>query len=192
MSLADLIDNNRTNINTHYSYLDTFQLLFSNKKETTSNVLEIGTSCGMCGSIKLWHDYFPNAIVYGLDDIKIEYIFPDIKEKDKIVINTPVDSHDPGFIKTNFSDNNIKFDIILDTLITEDLAKKLTVLDLYLPLLKENGILILENIQSPSWFDDLTTVCPEELKPYIEKYDFRDNKKKYDDLLFVINKSKVL
>jgi len=192
MSLVDLIDDRRTEINTSHSYLDTFQKLFSNKKETALTILEIGTFYGMCGSIKLWHDYFINATIYGLDDINDGRIFPDIKEMDRIIINTPVNLYDPEFIKTNFVDKNIKFDVILDNRIREDLATYTNIIELYLPLLKDDGILILENIQSHTWFADLTNICPEELKPYVETHDLRDNKNRHDNLLFIINKSKVL
>jgi hypothetical protein len=48
------------------------QRLLINKKETTKNILEIGIKLG--GSIKLWHDFFTNAQVYGLDITPIKHM----------------------------------------------------------------------------------------------------------------------
>jgi len=65
MSLVELVDNNYTDKNTVHSYLATYEKLFSKKKETAKNVLEVGIHFG--GSIKLWHDYFVNSTVYGIE-----------------------------------------------------------------------------------------------------------------------------
>jgi hypothetical protein len=64
MSLIDIVDNTTTDKNTVHSYLDLYERLLKSKKKTALNVLEIGVHFG--GSIKLWHDYFENAVVYGL------------------------------------------------------------------------------------------------------------------------------
>ena len=59
--LSDLIDNQRTDKNTYHSYLGVYQKLFSPKRTTAKNVLEIGVGWvenENGGSIKLWRDYF--------------------------------------------------------------------------------------------------------------------------------------
>ncbi len=63
-------------------------------------------------------------------------------------------------------------------------------INLYLPLLEEKGIFIIEDIQNIEWFNELIEIVPEKYKKYIELYDLRKNKNRYDDLLFVINKNK--
>ena len=65
MNLEQLADNSITDKNTVHSYLPLYQTLLASKKETALNVLEVGIYRG--GSIKLWGDFFTNAIVYGLD-----------------------------------------------------------------------------------------------------------------------------
>jgi hypothetical protein len=72
MSLEQLVDNSKTDKNTRHSYLSLYEELLKSKKETAKNILEIGIGSsdqGITngGSIKLWHDYFTNATVYGLD-----------------------------------------------------------------------------------------------------------------------------
>jgi len=64
------------------------------------------------------------------------------------------------------------------------------VLNLYLPILKEDGILVIEDVQEESWLEELRLKTPDEFKDYIEIYDLRPVKSRYDDILFVINKLK--
>jgi hypothetical protein len=42
MSLIDIVDNTKTDKNTTHSYLELYQELLQNRKETTKNILEIG------------------------------------------------------------------------------------------------------------------------------------------------------
>lgn len=64
-----------------------------------------------------------------------------------------------------------------------------TTIILYLPLLAADGILIIEDVQEISWFEQLISVVPAEVRPAVQTYDRRDLKNKYDDLIFVIDKS---
>ena len=59
----------------------------------------------------------------------------------------------------------------------------------YLPMLNDNGILVIEDVQSIEWIDTLTNIVPDELKKFIKVYDLRENKDRYDDILFVIDLS---
>jgi len=52
----------------------------------------------------------------------------------------------------------------------------------------DDGILIIEDVQSWDWINILTCVVPEELKKFIKTYDLRDNKNRYDDIVFTIDK----
>jgi hypothetical protein len=53
----------------------------------------------------------------------------------------------------------------------------------------DDGILIIEDVQSIDWIDTLKSVVPDNLKQYIKVYDLRLNKGRYDDIVFTINKS---
>jgi hypothetical protein len=50
--------------------------------------------------------------------------------------------------------------------------------------------MIVEDIQDEKWIDILKDCVPEDLKPYVDIYDLRDVKGRYDDILLVINKNK--
>ncbi len=185
MSLEELADNSRTDKNTTHSYLDLYETLLSNKKETAKNVLEIGIFDG--GSIKLWHDYFPNATIYGLDVKKISDMWAGIKNNKRINLGC-FDAYSETFFNSQLLDKNIKFDMMLDdgphTL--ESMKKFIT---LYSQIMTEDGILIIEDVQEWGWIEVLKNATPEHLKQFIKCYDLRDIKGRYDDIVFTINKS---
>jgi cephalosporin hydroxylase len=185
MNLEEIVDNSRTDKNTKHSYLPLYQKLLINKKETAKNVLEVGISKG--GSIKLWNDFFTNANVYGLDIIHSKYVWEEIKNKKKIILYTSTDAYNNDFFITNFLNKNIKFDFMLDDG-PHTLESMIQFIKLYTNIMTDDGILIIEDVQSWDWIDLLKNEVPEDLKQYIKVYDLRSNKKRYDDIVFTIDK----
>ena len=185
--LSEIVDNTRTDKNTVHSYLELYQELLFSKKETAKNVLEVGILNG--GSIKLWNDFFPNANVYGLDIIPINYIWDEIKNKDKITLYNSVDAYDETFFKTTFLDKNIQCDFMLDDG-PHTLESMKQFIKLYSQIMTDDGILIIEDVQSWDWIEMLKNEVPENLKQFINVYDLRPNKNRYDDIVFTINKNK--
>ena len=185
MSLKKLIDNSRSDKNTVHSYLDLYEKLLFSKKLTAKNILEIGICEG--GSIKLWYDYFINATIYGLDIRKIKDVWSELKNKKRIKIGC-FDAYNDDFVNKNF--NNIKFDMILDDG-PHTLESMQKCIKLYSPLLADDGILIIEDVQSIEWLEILSNDTPENLKQFINVYDLRANKNRYDDIVFTINKNNV-
>ena len=53
----------------------------------------------------------------------------------------------------------------------------------------DDGILIIEDVQSWDWINILKNEVPQHLKQFIKIYDLRPNKKRYDDIVFTIDKS---
>lgn len=53
----------------------------------------------------------------------------------------------------------------------------------------DDGILIIEDVQSMEWIDVLRNEVPEDLKKFIKVYDLRSNRNRYDDIVFTIDKS---
>jgi cephalosporin hydroxylase len=189
MSLEELVNNSTTDKNTVHSYLPLYQKLLISKKATAKNVLEVGINKG--GSIKLWSDFFSNATVYGLDinnDRKL--IINEIQNKEKIILYTSVDAYDNNFFITNFLNKNIKFDFMLDDG-PHTLESMLQFIRLYSQIMTEDGILIIEDVQSWDWITILEKEVPENLKQFIKVYDLRKNKGRYDDIVFTIDKSNV-
>ena len=144
MSLAEIVDNSRTDKNTVHSYLDLYQNLLVAKKDTAQNVLEIGIGDGgqgitNGGSIKLWHDYFVNAKVYALDIQDINTVWNGLKHNDRIILHTSVDAYSKQFVQSEFLDKDIKFDMMLDDG-PHTLESMKSFITLYSPLLADNGL----------------------------------------------------
>jgi methylase of polypeptide subunit release factors len=190
MSLSEIVDNSRTDKNTVHSYLELYQKLLVDKKDTSKNVLEIGIGDGgqgitNGGSIKLWHDYFINANVYALDIQNINNIWDELKNNERIILHTSVDAYNKEFVKTEFMDKNIKFDMMLDDG-PHTLESMKLFIQLYAPLLADNGILIIEDIQDPKWINELYAVVPDKLKKFVSAFDLRSKKNRYDDIVLTI------
>ena len=186
MSLLEIIDNTRTDKNTSHSYLSLYPKLLEQKKDTAKNILEIGIQNG--GSIKLWHDYFTNATIYGLDIMNENKLWDKIKNKDRIILYCSYNAYDTEKFKTTFLDKDIKFDLILDDG-PHTLDSMKTFIKLYSQIMTDDGILIIEDVQKWDWIDKLKEVVPEELKKYVKEYDLRKNKNRYDDIVFTIDKA---
>jgi len=187
MKLIELVDNTITDKDTVHSYLNLYEELFHTKKYTAKNVLEIGIADG--GSIKLWHDYFVNATVYGLDILDDKRPSVNIKNFDRIILYTSTNAYDSEFVNKTFIDNNKKFDMILDDG-PHSLESMIQFIILYSNLMTDDGILIIEDVQSIEWLEKLKEKVPNNLQKYIELYDLRHIKNRWDDIVFVINKNK--
>ena len=186
MSLLEIIDNTRTDKNTSHSYLSLYPKILEQKKDTAKNILEIGIQDG--GSIKLWHDYFTNATIYGLDIMNENKLWDGLKNKDRIILYCSHDAYNTEKFKTTFLDKDIKFDLILDDG-PHTLESMKTFIKLYSQIMTDDGILIIEDVQKWDWIDKLKEVVPEELKKYVKEYDLRKNKNRYDDIVFTIDKA---
>jgi hypothetical protein len=193
MSLEEIVDNSRTDKNAWHSYLPLYEKLLVSKKETAKNVLEIGIgdyNQGITngGSIKLWYDYFKNAKVHALDICPLEKVWDGIKNNDRILIYSSIDAYNNDFFVTHFLNKNIKCDFMLDDG-PHTLESMKQFIKLYSQIMTEDGILIIEDVQSWDWLDILKNEVPENLKQFIKVYDLRHVKNRYDDVVFTIDKS---
>lgn len=185
MNLEIIIDNNRTDKNTTHSYLDLYQNLLSKKQYTAKNILEIGIDRG--GSIKLWSDFFINATVYGIDIMNINNVWDGITNVHNIKLYTSMDAYDPITFNEIFLKSNNKFDFMFDDG-PHTLESMIQFIKLYSQIMTDDGILIIEDVQSIHWIEQLCKAVPEDLKKYIKYYDLRNNKNRYDDIVFTIDK----
>jgi hypothetical protein len=195
MSLEEIVDNSRTDKNTIHSYLPLYQKLLISKKETAKNVLEVGIGDyyqGVTngGSIKLWHDFFTNANVYALDICPLQRVWDGIRNNDRIILHTSKDAYNEDFFIANFLYKNIKCDFMLDDG-PHTLESMKQFIKLYSQIMTDDGILIIEDVQSWDWIDILKNEVPEHLKQFIKVYDLRPNKNRYDDIVFTIDKSNI-
>jgi hypothetical protein len=99
---------------------------------------------------------------------------------------TGIDAYDETFFNSNFLSKNIKFDVMLDDG-PHSVNSQQKFIQLYSQLLTENGILIVEDVQSPSYIEELNSVVPDHLKNFVKVYDLRKQKGRYDDLIFTID-----
>ena len=185
-TLEFLVDNSRTDKNTIHSYLPLYDSLLSSKKESAKNVLEIGICQG--GSIKLWRDYFASAQIYGIDIVKKgTYDWRHISKDSRITLYDRSNAYDVNFFNSNFK--SMTFDFILDDG-PHTLDSMKSYITLYSQALAYDGIMILEDIQDISWIETLKSCVPSELIEFVNVYDLRANKGRYDDIVLTIDCSK--
>jgi len=173
--------------------LPLYQKLLDSKKETAKNVLEVGIGNfgeKNGGSIKLWRDYFTDATIYGLDIIPINRVMDELLYDSRVILYTSTDAYNHDFFTTNFLNKNIKCYFILDDG-QHTLESMKEFIKLYSQIMTDDGILIVEDVQSWGWIDILKNEVPEHLKQFIKVYDLRANKNRYDDIVFTIDKSNV-
>jgi hypothetical protein len=191
MNLEKIVNNSKTDKNTTHSYLQLYQKLLISKKETAKNVLEVGIGDfgeKNGGSIKLWRDFFTNATIYGLDILPIDRVMDELLNDDRVILYTSSNAYDNEFFTTHFLNKNIKCDFMLDDG-PHTLESMKQFIKLYSQIMTDDGILIIEDVQSLDWIYTLKNEVPENLKQFIKVYDLRKNKNRYDDIVFTIDKS---
>ena len=191
MNLEDIVNNSKTDKNTTHSYLQLYQKLLISKKETAKNVLEVGIGDfgeKNGGSIKLWRDFFTNATIYALDILPIDRVMDELLNDDRVILYTSSNAYDNEFFTTHFLNKNIKCDFMLDDG-PHTLESMKQFIKLYSQIMTDDGILIIEDVQSLDWIYTLKNEVPENLKKFIKVYDLRKKKNRYDDIVFTIDKS---
>lgn len=191
MSLQRISQKLSTDKGTTHSYLDLYEKLLMNKRETAKNVLEIGIgdfSIVNGGSIKMWRDYFTNATIFALDILPINRVMNELLNDNRVVLYVETDAYDEDVFKAHFLDKNIKFDFMLDDgPHTLESMKKF--IKLYSQIMTDDGILIIEDVQSWDWIEILKNEVPYNLRPFVKAYDLTSIKNRYDDIVFTIDKS---
>ena len=196
MDISKLNDNYLINIanpdisNYMTSYLTFYNNLFNNKVLSTKYVLELGI---FDNSLKLWNDYFPYSIIYGVlslslsNNIKIKEI---AKDEPRIILIDNKQAYKKSFLNLHFNANYIKFDIIIDR--TPHTIKSLyPVIQLYSSLLTNKGILIIEDIKNPYQLNKIKKLIPQTLEYYTEMYQIPTNELEIEPKhIIVINKNK--
>lgn len=193
MSLVQLVDNSRTDKNNGHNYLGLYDALLCNKKLSAKNILEIGIG-HHAGSVKLWYDYFVNSNIKAIDIMGIEGFennLEHLKEYDRIKLMTSVDAYNGDFFVLNILNSDVKYDLIVDDG-PHTLESMVKFLNMYRHVLSDDGIMIIEDIQSWDWIPILVQQIPENMKKYVDVYDLRGISDRYDDLILVINKSKYI
>lgn len=189
--LVDFCDNSRTDKNTSHSYIEVYEQLFESRRQTAKKVLEIGIGpyAPNGGSIHMWAGYFPNAEIHAMDIIPMEQVYcHDVIFHPRVYLHTSVDAYNPLIVTNKFVTKSQKFDILIDDG-PHTLPSMITFLNLYLPLLAEDGVLVIEDVQDIEWIKELEAAVPVELRPYIKVFDRRAVKGRWDDIMFVVDRA---
>lgn len=179
---------------TVHSYLNFYESKFSSLRDKPINLLEIGVLFG--NSLKLWHDYFPNGLIYGVDDFSQKdghsyYNFKPVVGEE--VKNSLSDYKRVQLLNFNCEDVNqinnhffnLKFDIIIDDACHSEEQQLINYTN-YSKFLTENGIYICEDIQKETKSDNLIThfkkITPNKNVAF---YNFQIETREDDRLIFV-------
>lgn len=176
LSLAEICQAYATDKNTLHCYVDeVYENLLAPIRLEAKRVLEIGVNKG--ASILMWKDYFPNAVITGIDSCsvrpiegrdRINAVLGDAYSED--VLNQL--SHDYDFIVDDGPHRLECFKFV---------AKH------YTQRLKPGGILVMEDIQESSWLKEIQEAIPQGYQSYF--VDLRKVRNRYDDLILVVNNS---
>ena len=169
-SLATLYENYKADCDKGraHTYITEYEELLAPYRETATRVLEIGVRWG--ASISRWKDYFTKAEIVGMD-IDLERMYPKYRREDVTLVE--------GDCSTMTVEG--MFDIVIDDG-PHDIDNQVNTLHQYYPKLNSGGMIIIEDIQNPSYIKLFETL------PYnIEVRDLRKNSTK-DNILIIARK----
>ena len=175
------LDNIYTDKGNGHTDYDIYTSIFENRRYA-KNIMEIGIREG--GSLKLWLEYFPFAVVYGIDS-DTECVHWHLLDPftGRVMIKF-ANAYD-RLTAESYGDK--KFDIIIDDG-SHTLEHQKCFIDYYFDLLKDDGVMIIEDIQDIQYCDALYKCVPEKYRECVSVYDLRNRLGRYDDILFVIDK----
>lgn len=175
-TLAQIYDPTISDKDTNHSYItDVYEELFAPYRQITSTILEIGAYDG--GSLFMWKEYFPNAMVYGIELTK------------RVEIN---DSRIKQIIASGYLPETLELipkelDIAIDDG-PHTPESQITFMELYLKLIKPNGLLIIEDIAIGN-VDVIIKHIPESHKTKYVMHDLRHKRNgRWDNIVLVITK----
>ena len=168
-----------------HDYLEAYYTEEFANPERVMSVLEIGVQNG--GSLILWHEWFTNAKIVGIDimdaclnnykEASLGREFPRIE----III---ADGYERAIADAH-KDNS--YDYIIDDGPHSIESMKLAI-ELWMPKVKQGGKLIIEDVQSVEWFEELASHAKKFGYEKYRTFDFRENKLRSDDLIFELEK----
>jgi len=128
-----------TECGSKHGFTEIYDDYFRSFKDKNINLLEIGVNDG--SSLKMWYDYLPKALIYGLD-IDDKTIF----NNDRISCGI-LDQSNIDYLKYFVNNIGITFDIIIDDGSHHISDQQLTFGYLF-PLLKSSGVYVIEDLHT--------------------------------------------
>jgi len=176
-----------TDKNTNHSYVEVYGEILFQHLGRDGNLLEIGAQYG--GSVLLWHELLEKFKILSIDTK--DQIDQSIKSKlNHNKFTFIVD--DAYKISTVEHCKNLHpggFEVIIDDG-PHTIDSQLLGIELYLDLLKPNGVFVIEDIQDFSFIELIKQKIPySDLYDFIVNvYDLRHIKQRYDDVIITITK----
>jgi hypothetical protein len=116
-----------------------------------------------------------------------DQVSDDLKNNSRIVVLANTDAYKAEFFNS-FYQKNVKFDFLLEDG-PHTMQSMFQFIEWYSHLMTADGLLVIENIPCWDWINTFRNAVPETLRPFIQVYDLRPTKNRYDDLVFTIDKS---
>jgi len=148
---------------TAHSYIDLYSEWFESFRSKKINILEVGVAEGK--SVKMWKEYFPEGYIYGVDIFDKKHY-----EEEKIIIYHS-DATKKEFLSLI---EELTFDIIIDDG-SHHLEDQINTGKLLLPLLKDGGIYVIEDIRPENW-PNHPDIINNELGNLFEIHDLRSER----------------
>ncbi len=146
-------------------YTKHYERFFSATRTEIESVCEVGVGGGE--SLRMWRDYFPNALIYGVD----------VEHKDDMggrIILVESEQTDCGKLQDNLKDK--KLEIIIDDC-SHDQERTFKTLDCLWPMLQPKGWYVIEDMDR------------EAFPPEIGKW-YSDRQKETDQMYVLCNHSR--
>ena len=138
-SLKNIFNEIDVSIHKWSNYFEIYERYFNDFRSKEPRFLEIGVQYG--GSLKMWHEYFENGSIYGID------INPDCKKLENDNIKISIGSqNDKSFLK-KFANEINTLDIIVDDG-GHTMEQQINTFEILFPILNNGGIYLCEDVES--------------------------------------------
>lgn len=124
---------------TLHGYCETYEQYLSRIRNAVTAVLEVGIAGG--ASLRMWHDYFPNATIYGIDH-NPEYV--KAFETDSRRIMAVQGEAGDGIVWNKFNHLLGTFDLVIDDG-SHTTANMIRTFGFAFPLLRSGGLYVVED-----------------------------------------------
>lgn len=178
-SLTEIGLAQQTDKASHHHYLSLYDLLFGQLKYKHIKILEIGVQFG--NSLRTWREYFVYAHIIGIDSVDNGVHF---KPEDGIVVEIG-DAYSNQML-TRIGD--LKFDIIIDDG-SHAPQDQIWFVEHYSHFLTHDGILIVEDVLSPTTITALSVILPKEFN--YAAVDMTEGNSQVDSRLFLVWKKAI-
>lgn len=146
--LADLAAGLDTDKESRHGYLSgMYERVLAPYRVMTSRILEIGVYHG--GSIMLWRDAFPHAVIHGAD---IAEVPPNLRHMHRTVIHQ-FDAYDPVFV------SGLPYMMVIIDDGPHTLESHQAFIRLYKNRLSPGGVMVIEDIPNEDHFSQLTPLA---------------------------------